>query len=106
MKTEEEVTSGSVKVKAKYGILTVYDQTLDLCDLVKDINDTCPIKAGTETQTIIENIPNLHIHVSHSASFYMNCRCHNYVYTQHKYHISCIAAACEDHIKLMLLNIQ
>ena len=87
-----------MKVKVKLGIIPIYDDTLDLCDLVKYVDIMCPIEAGTETKKIIEGIPNFGIHVSHSASFYMNCRCHNYVYTQHKYHISCIAAACEDHI--------
>ena len=58
----EDVSEGEVKVDIKYDILgvpvSVFKDTLDLCELVKDVRVKCPIKAGTYAFTIIRLIPN------------------------------------------------
>lgn len=42
----KEVKGGSIKVTAKYGIITILDQSYDVCDLVKQIGKQCPLAAG------------------------------------------------------------
>ena len=42
----KEVKGGSIKVVAKYGIITILDQSYDVCDLVKQIGKQCPLPAG------------------------------------------------------------
>ena len=58
----EDVSGGEVKVDIKYDILgvpvTVFKDTLDLCELVKDARVECPIKAGTYSFTLIRLLPN------------------------------------------------
>ena len=56
-----------MEVKAKYGIIPVYSSTLNLCDLTKEIDDPCPIKEGSMTQTVSEAIPSFVPGVSQSA---------------------------------------
>ena len=43
---DKEITGGKIKVVAKYGIITVLDQSYDVCDLVQQIGKQCPIPAG------------------------------------------------------------
>ena len=40
------MTSGEVKISLKYSDVPVVDMTLDLCNLVTQINDQCPLKKG------------------------------------------------------------
>jgi len=58
------VTGGSVKVDVKFGIFTVFDKTLALCDLAKQAGMTCPISAGAQTVKVTENVPDVPLSVS------------------------------------------
>ena len=53
----EEVTGGNVKVYVKFGFLPVHDKTLDLCNVLKEVGEICPIQAGTATKTMTLEIP-------------------------------------------------
>lgn len=53
----EEVTSGEMKVNLKYGNIPIVDETLDLCDLVTQINKECPLKKGDFSFKFDEQIP-------------------------------------------------
>ena len=53
----EEVTSGTVKVSLTYGTLPVVDESLDLCDLVTEINLHCPLEKGPFSFKLEEDIP-------------------------------------------------
>ena len=60
--TEEEVTGGEVKVELKYGIIPIYSETLDLCELLKQIGQDCPVEPDpngyfTTSQLIPSAIP-------------------------------------------------
>ena len=60
--TEEEVTGGEVKVELKYGIIPVYSGTLDLCTLLDQVGEPCPVKPNpngyfTTSQAIPSAIP-------------------------------------------------
>ena len=57
--SEEQITSGQITVKIKYGIITVYDETLDLCDIAEQAGLTCPLAAGDNSLKITETIPSL-----------------------------------------------
>lgn len=61
--TGETVSGGQIAVKVKYGIITVFHQTLNLCDVAKDANFPCPISPGTHAVTykLPENIPNISV---------------------------------------------
>ena len=48
--TDKEISGGSIKVVAKYGIITILDQSYDVCDILKEINKDCPIPAGVSTR--------------------------------------------------------
>ena len=54
---EEEVTGGDVTVEVKYGIIPVYSITLKLCDVLADVGNKCPVKAGNQTASVTEAIP-------------------------------------------------
>lgn len=56
---EEQITSGHIQVKIKYGIITVYDETLDLCDIGEQAGLTCPLAAGDHSIKITENVPSI-----------------------------------------------
>lgn len=68
----EDVSGGEVKINIKYDILhvpvSVFKDTLDLCELVKDARVNCPIKAGTYVFTLIRLLPNETKAVSDIAS--------------------------------------
>lgn len=53
----EEVTSGNVKVSLNYGTIPVVDETLDLCDLVTQVDKQCPLQKGPFPLKITANIP-------------------------------------------------
>ena len=42
----KEISGGTIKVVAKYGLITILDQSYDVCDLVQQINMTCPLAKG------------------------------------------------------------
>ena len=42
---DEEITSGKVNALVMLGSLP-YQQSYDLCDLLKDVNIPCPVKSG------------------------------------------------------------
>ena len=65
----EQVTGGSIKVDVKFGIFTVYDKTLDLCDLAKQAGMACPIAAGSHTTKVTENVPDVPISVRKKLLF-------------------------------------
>ena len=62
---EETVTSGSVKVTLKLGFIPLPGQTFDLCDLLKDVGDSCPVEPGQlsikQTLEIPRSIPGVSI---------------------------------------------
>ena len=71
------MTSGEVKVSLNYGDIPIVDETLDLCDLVTQINDQCPLKKGpfsihNVNQTIPDYVPSVSIAGScdHLVSIY------------------------------------
>lgn len=45
--TEEELTSGEISVKVNYGVIPIVDESLDLCDLITQINYQCPVSKGS-----------------------------------------------------------
>ena len=53
----EQVTGGSVSVKAKYGIIPIYSHTFDLCTLLDEVHQQCPDSAGVHNATVTETIP-------------------------------------------------
>jgi hypothetical protein len=53
----EQVTGGNVQVTAKYGIIPILDKTYDLCALLPDIQQKCPVTPGTHNATVTETIP-------------------------------------------------
>ena len=56
--TAETVTGGSVDVSIKYGIIPVYSNTFDLCELLSQVGDPCPEKPNSKGHfTISEDIP-------------------------------------------------
>ena len=42
--TEEKVTGGKVDVKVKAGIIPIVSNTLDLCTLLSQVGEPCPVK--------------------------------------------------------------
>ena len=61
---EENVTSGTIAVKAKFSFITVIDKTFDLCTEIKSVNRTCPVNAITDgTVSVTETLPSEPIHV-------------------------------------------
>ena len=63
--SEEELTGGEVKVSVKYGIITIFSNTLDLCTLLKDAGFTCPLAPKTYEGSLTQMIPNAIPAVSH-----------------------------------------
>ena len=55
----EQITSGQIKVSAKYGIIPVYDSTLDLCDIADQAGLSCPLASGDHSLEITKNLPSL-----------------------------------------------
>ena len=55
--TAEEVTGGEIKVNIKYDSIIPYDKTVDICDVLKTVNLSCPIKPVQSRFTISEEIP-------------------------------------------------
>ena len=53
----EKVTGGSIAVEVKYGIIPIYDTTLDLCDTLKEIGMVCPVAPGTYDKGLSVAIP-------------------------------------------------
>ena len=53
------VTNGTIAVKVKWLIITVFDETLNLCDVAKDAGLSCPIAAGTHSVKVTETIPSI-----------------------------------------------
>ena len=47
----KQVSGGSIKVVAKYGIITILDQSYDVCDLVQQIGRQCPLPVGEYVHT-------------------------------------------------------
>ena len=43
----KEITGGTIKVVAKYGIITILDESYEVCDLIQQIGKQCPIPKGT-----------------------------------------------------------
>lgn len=54
---EEEITSGEIKVKLNYGKIPIVDESLDLCDLITQISQQCPVKKGDFKVEITETLP-------------------------------------------------
>ena len=44
-------------MSVKWGIIPVYDDTLDLCDTLKDVDMTCPLPKGSNTKEITQSLP-------------------------------------------------
>ena len=57
--TAEAVTNGTIAVKVKWLIITVVDETLDLCTVAKEAGLSCPIAAGTHSVKITATIPSI-----------------------------------------------
>jgi len=57
-------------VVAKYGIITILDQSYDVCDLVKKLGKECPIPAGTHLFVCVC----AHMYIdTHTNVLYSNC---------------------------------
>ena len=54
---EEEITSGNVKVELNYKNAPLFDKTLDMCDLIKKIGKSCPVKPGPFEIALKHNLP-------------------------------------------------
>ena len=46
-----------MKIDAKYGILPIPELKYDICDIVKQINMTCPIAKGSHSISVSDTIP-------------------------------------------------
>ena len=58
--TEEEVTGGKVDVKIKVGIFPVYSNTLDLCTLLSQVGEPCPVKPTSNGYfTTSQDVPSI-----------------------------------------------
>ena len=56
--TAETVTARKVDVNVKYGIIPVYSNTFDLCELLSQVGDPCTVKPNPKGHfTISEDIP-------------------------------------------------
>ena len=59
----EEVTSGNIEIDLKWGFIPVPSQTVKLCDALK-----CPLEPGTQTLSIVQQIPSEAPSVSYTKS--------------------------------------
>ena len=50
------MTSGGIEIKLKWGIIPI-DQKEDLCDILKQSGQACPLQAGNHTLTLSQSIP-------------------------------------------------
>ena len=71
------MTSGEVKASLKYGDIPIVDEIRNLCDLMTQINDQCPLKKGPfslhiDNQTMFVDAPSVSIAGScdHLVSIY------------------------------------
>ena len=46
-----------MKIDAKYGIIPIPELKYDICDIVKQINMTCPIAKGSHSISVSDTIP-------------------------------------------------
>ena len=84
----EEVTSGTVKVSMKYGTIPLVDESLDLCDLVTQVNMKCPLAKGPFNLDLKEDIPDYVPSVSNLFILYKELTfiwIHNYTTIQGDY---------------------
>ena len=44
-------------MELKFGIIPIYSNTLDLCNILKDAGITCPVASGSHTATVTETVP-------------------------------------------------
>jgi len=55
---KKDVTSGSVQLTVKFGVITLINKAFDLCDEAGQTSTPCPIKANANYwNTLIESIP-------------------------------------------------
>ncbi|XP_065914741.1 putative phosphatidylglycerol/phosphatidylinositol transfer protein DDB_G0278295 [Dysidea avara] len=56
-----QIAGGKIKVTAKYGFITVLNQSYDVCDFAKKMGKECPIPAGplsgSKTVMVPDKIP-------------------------------------------------
>ena len=50
---DRQIAGGKIKVTAKYGFITVLNQSYDVCDFAKKMGKECPIPAGKVIMNII-----------------------------------------------------
>ena len=62
------VTGGSIKIEVKWGFLKVVDQTVQVCDVLKESNLKCPLSAGTYSASQTVSLPSETPGVSHVIS--------------------------------------
>lgn len=55
--TSKDIMKGNIRIKATYGVIPLLDETVDLCDTLKQVNMTCPLSAGTYALTQSATIP-------------------------------------------------
>ena len=53
------MTNGTVAISLKWEIITVVDETLNLCDVAKDAGLSCPLAIGTHSVKATETIPGI-----------------------------------------------
>lgn len=53
----EDIKSGTVIVDGNYNGFIPYHENFELCDLVKDVDKTCPIKKGILVFKLKMNLP-------------------------------------------------
>ena len=62
---DENVTNGTIAVKAKFGIFTIINKTYPLCTEIKNLNRTCPVDSVKDGKiSITESLPTAPVHVS------------------------------------------
>lgn len=57
------MTGGKVEAKLKYGFITIFHQTLNLCDIAKDANIPCPVANGTHSFKMTKSVPDIGVSI-------------------------------------------
>ena len=71
---DEDITHATVTVDGNYNNSIPYHQTYDLCDLVKDVDKSCPIKKGVLTFKLDIDLPSEAPAVSKCEMYCCGCK--------------------------------
>eukprot|EP01003_Olkasia_polycarbonata_P000696 NODE_1142_length_597_cov_242.981752_g1068_i0.p1 GENE.NODE_1142_length_597_cov_242.981752_g1068_i0~~NODE_1142_length_597_cov_242.981752_g1068_i0.p1 ORF type:complete len:146 (-),score=35.11 NODE_1142_length_597_cov_242.981752_g1068_i0:108-545(-) len=70
-KLSADVVSGTIHAIVKADGIPVLTKDFDLCDELKSINMTCPLKAGDDSTTLPFHIPGIPVHGNINAQAYV-----------------------------------